>query len=246
MKLLSIILLILISITSFASPHIAYASSFKYARAMDSNIMLYKLSTDSNNLDNVLCIIEKTYFVEIISDNVDNYKVNYNGIIGYVKKNDVVPVSSTPTTPFPINIKMSVGNICNLRSTPTTHSQTSNVITSINANETNITFLGRIFSEEAIDFGGTTWYYVIYNGERGYIYNKYIKSITPIYPNTEDATLYSDSNFNTASPISEPQSIIIMILLFIPCICILFILYLPRKTHSIKSSNKKNKVIDRY
>ena len=66
-------------------------------------------------------------------------------------------------TPYPSNIKIVVGFDCNLRSSPTTKTNVSNIISVVNAGETNLQFIGRVFSEEAIDFGGTTWYYVNYN-----------------------------------------------------------------------------------
>lgn len=242
-----ILILIIYTITVLVHPSKIYvtAKTPKYARAEIANVNLYKLSVEDNDINNILCLVEKTYFVEIISDNVDNYKVSYNGLTGYVKKNDVVLVQNIPTTPFPVNIQITVGNTCNLRSSPTTHPSTHNIITTINAGETNLKFLGRIFAEESIDFGGTTWFYVSYNGEKGYIYNKYIKNTTPIYPNNEATVLYSKTEFTQVNPLNEPNSIIIMILLFIPCVIILFILYLPRKTR-IKSHKKKIKVIDRY
>ena len=222
-----------------------YANSKQYARAISGNINLYRLSVEDNNIENILCLVEKTYFVEIISDNVDSYKVNYNGIVGYIKKNDVVIVQNEPTTPFPVNIKITIGSNCNLRSTPTTHPSTNNIISTIYSGETDLTYIGRIFAEESIDFGGTTWYYVSFNGQRGYVYNKYIKSITPIYPNNEETIIKSESNFTQVSPLSETNNIIIIILLFIPCMAILFILYLPRK-NSTRQRTKKTRYIDRY
>lgn len=245
MKILITTFLLIIYII-FPSSYIKVsASSKQYARAVSSNVNLYKFSVEDNSIENILCFVEKTYFVEIISDEVDSYKVNYNGITGYIKKNDVVPVQNEPTTPFPINIKMTIANNCNFRSTPTTHPSTNNIISTIHAGETNINFIGRIFAEESIDFGGTTWYYVSFNGERGYIYNKYIKSITPLYPNNEETIVIPDNNFTQVGPLSETNNVIVIILLFIPCIAILFILYLPIK-NSTRQRVKKTKYVDRY
>lgn len=223
-----------------------FASDCKYARAIDGNVNLYKLSTEDNSIGNILCLVEKTYFVEILSETASDYKVNYNGVVGYVKKDDVTKVSGTPTTPFPTGIQLKLGSNCNLRSTPTTKSVASNVISTLNKNESNITFIGRVFSEEVIDFGGNTWYYVICNGEKGYIYNQYLKSASPIYPNTEEISEYKASDFVAISPISTPTNIITIILLFIPCIAILIILYLPipKLTRKLKTSKSKN--IERY
>lgn len=216
----------------------------KYARAINST-NLYKL-TSNNELGNIICIVEKTYFVQIISETEDLFKVNYNGVFGYVKKNDVKEITNTPNTPYPTNIKLIIGSDCNLRSSPSIKTSTSNIICSLKSEESKIDFIGRIFSEEAIDFGGTTWYYVKYNGEYGYIYNKYIKFITPIYENTEQVNfLKNTDNFNI-NPLTHTPSLILIIILSIPCLAILLILYLPRKSKIKPKKPKKTKVIDRY
>lgn len=246
MKILILVMLIFVSILLPIPKNGVSASSYKYARAMNGNVNLYKLSTDDSSIDNILCLVEKTYFVEILSESADDYKVNYNGVIGYVKKNEVTPVSGTPTTPFPLGITLVLGSNCNLRKTPTTKSIASNVISTLNKNESNITFIGRVFSEEVIDFGGNTWYYVICNGEKGYIYNQYLKSASPIYPNTEEISEYKASDFVTVSPLDTPSSIMTIIILFVPCIAILIILYLPIQKFNHKHQKTKSKTLERY
>lgn len=246
MKLVLLFITILISLYITPVKIEVSASTPKYARAVNGNVNIYKLSTDDISIDNVICIVEKTYFVEIISETANDYKVNYNGITGFVKKNDVVLVSGTPTTPFPVGINLVLGSNCNLRKTPTTKSSTSNVISTLNKNENSITFIGRVFSDEVIDFGGNTWYYVISNGEKGYIYNQYLKSASPIYPNTEELSVYKSNEFTSINPISEPSSIFIITLLFIPCVAILIILYLPIRKFNRKTNITTSKEIERY
>jgi len=241
MKILVLLITILISCLDPPNKVIVNAST-DYARAI-SSVNLYKIADNTDVFTDIICIIEKTYFVEIISEYKDYYKVNYNNITGYVKKADVVLVKDKPTTPFPNNIKITMGKTCNLRSTPTTKSSTSNIISTINSGETNIEFIGRIFAEEAMDFCGTTWYYVKYNNNYGYIYNQYIKNITPIYENKEISIEKDNININTDNPINNVTSIILVAILILPSIIILFILYLPRK---IKSNNKQIKIIDKY
>lgn len=242
-KLILCILLIAMSI-SYNFNSIVYADT-TYARALEG-INLYKLTTNSYELEDIICLVEKSYFVEIISDNGDSYKVNYNGIQGYVKKNDVKPTLTKPNTPFPYNIKLTLESDCNLRSSPTTKSLTNNVITTLYAGENDFTFIGRIFSDEAIDFGGTTWYYVNYQGNYGYIYNKYIKSISPIYENTENISYKSKEITKTLNPISHTPSLIIIIILLLPCLLLLLILYLPRKTRRKTKLIKESNIIDKY
>ena len=213
-----------------------------YARA-ENTIYLYKTPNNNDNTNNIYCIIEKSYFVKII-ESIDNYySVFYNGINGFVKKNDVKEIINTPQTPYPNNIKIVIGNNCNLRSSPTTNSNTNNIIDTLKSGETNITFIGKIFSEEAIDFGGTTWYLVKYNNSYGYIYNKYVKSITPIIENPENASYKTYLNSDIGNPITNIPSLVMVIILFIPCIFVLIILYLPnRKNKNQKKHNNKSKL----
>ena len=242
-KLILTIMLLCLCFLSFKPSNNVFAES-QYARA-SSSINLYK-SVSNDNISNILCLVEKSYFVEIISELDNFYRVNYNGITGYVKRNEVTKVNKTPSTPFPYNIKIIINNTCNLRSSPTNKSQTNNVINTINSGESDITFIGRIFSDEAIDFGGTTWYYVKYKDNYGYIYNKYIKSITPIYENTEISTKLEESSDKLTNTISHTPSIFIIAILFIPCILILLILYSPKiSPHKLKSK-KKHKTIEKY
>lgn len=241
-KIINFILIITVLLIN--PSYLVVSAESKFARATNPT-NLYKLTTNSNELEDIICIVEKSYFVEIIAENGDNYKVNYNGVIGFVKKNDVVLTSSTPKTPFPDNIKLTIGSTCNLRKTPTTKSTTNNIITTIYKNETNLSFIGRVFADEAIDFGGSTWYYVCYNGEYGYIYNNYISSITPIYENTEVVNNITFENSNIENPIVHTPSLIIVILLLLPCLAIILILYLPRKL-LIKKTTKHIKEIDKF
>ena len=233
------LIIIFILILNLIEPKLMVYADSSFA-ICEKNINIYKTSQCTDNFNSIYCIAEKSYYVEIINTTNETYYVNYNGIQGYVKKNEVKEIINTPTTPYPNNVKITIGNDCNLRRTPTSNSDINNIITTIKSGESNIKFIGRIYSKEAIDFGGTLWYYVQYENETGYIYNKYIKSISPIYENTEHPTYKSNLNSKIENPLKSPPSIIIIIVLFIPFILILLILYSPRifKKNTIKP--KKN------
>ena len=240
-----VIIICLLMILNITFLHTTTIASSTYARIMNES-NLYKSADTSDTIDNIICIIEKSYFVEIISDNDKVYKVKYNGAIGYVKKNDVQIINDIPNTPYPSGVNITIGTDCNLRSSPTTKSNKNNIITTIYRNETNINFIGRIYAEETIDFGGTIWYYISYNGYTGYIYNKYVSHITPIYANTEKVTYKSDNLTHIENPITHLPSIIIILILFAPCILILFILYFPRNRKLKNKIAKSKKIIDKY
>ncbi len=240
------IVFILIAITFYQPQNlIVYANNNRFAR-VEKTTEIFKTNSTAQNFDNILCLAEETYFVELISDYNELYKVNYNGITGYIKKTDIKEISNLPITPYPYNIKIFINSNCNLRSTPTTKSTTNNVISTIYTTSENITFIGRVVGEEAIDFGGNTWYYVCYNGDYGYIYNNYIKSITPIYQNTESFTYATNLSNKIENPIKDPPSLIIMFVLSIPLLAVLFILYLPKNKKSKSSKQKIIREIEKY
>lgn len=238
------IALILIS-AIYPLPSSQILASVRYARILTTT-EIYRSTSGSMDISNIHCLSEETYFVEIIGEYDEYYRVIYNGINGYVKRNDVKEISNTPSTLSPSNIKIVIGSNCNLRSTPTTNSPSNNILTTIYSGENEITFVGRIYSEEAIDFGGTTWYYVNYNGTYGYIYNKYCKSVTPIYQNTEEVTYISTQEVRITNPITHTPSLIIVIILLLPCMGLLLILYLPKKTRKRVKAKKSPKIFDRY
>jgi len=229
-----LILLILINISN--SQKFIYASTTKYAR-IESSTEIFKEPSTNINLDNIICIAEESYFVEIISEFEDFYKVSYNSISGFIKKSHLKEISNTPTTPYPYNIKITISSNCNLRTTPTTKSTVNNVVSTIYT-DSEIKFIGRTYGEEAIDFGGSTWYYVCVNGNYGYIYNKYVKNITPIYENKESFTYASPINETIQNPITHTPSLLIIIILSIPLIAVLIILYIPNKPKHTKKTQK--------
>lgn len=240
---LCLCLILIILLTPLDSINVS--ANTRYARVVQST-NLFRTPDDNNNISNIYCLAEETYFVEIISEHNEFFRVLYNNVTGYVKRNDVKEISNTPSTPYPYNIKMVIANNCNLRSTPTTNSSTNNILSTIYSGEENLTFIGRIYSEEAIDFGGTTWYYVNYNGTYGYIYSRYLKSITPIYKNVEDVTFLSDSQEHISNPITHTPSLILIIVLLVPCIGLLLILYLPKRTKKRRRPPKSPKIFDKY
>ena len=243
-KFISVLIIFAISFY-FSNPTICNASTSKFAR-IEKTTEIFKSNSTEQNLNNILCLAEATYYVEIISDYDSLYKVNYNGITGFIKKTDIKEVVNTPITPYPYNIKMSINSNCNLRSTPTTKSDTNNVISTIYTTSENITFIGRVVGEEAIDFGGNTWYYVCFEGNYGYIYNNYVKSITPIYQNTETFTYATNLSNTIDNPIKDPPSLIIMCILAIPLFAVLYILYLPKKRKPRSRKQQIIKEIERY
>ncbi|MBE5735901.1 MAG: hypothetical protein E7356_00885 [Clostridiales bacterium] len=241
--ILSYLILIAYFCISFTAP-INVRAKTSFAR-IEQSTNIYKSPNINNKIDNIYCIAEESYFVEILDTLENLYRVNYNGVTGYINKSDVRLITNTPTTPYPCNIDIILGSNCNLRRTPTTQGA-NNIISTIYANTSDITFVGRSFGEEAIDFGGTTWYYVCYQGNYGYIYNNYVKSITPIYTSVEEFEYQTEQLSTTRNPITHTPSLIIIILLTIPLFITILLLYLPKKIKLHHKSKPKQKIKDNF
>jgi hypothetical protein len=251
-RLLIIIILLTIQIPilniNISNKNATYAQSKScWARISNAYTLLYKTTVNNSSFNNVYCILDKTYFVEILKEEEFHYFVNYNNLNGYVKKTDVTKVSATPVSPFPTGIKMRIrNNNCNLRTSPTVTANINNIATIIPANTTNLIYYGKIYGDEVIDFEGNTWYFVNYLGINGYIYSEYFDELTPVELNTEKINLVKNS-FTIINPLSSTMCIIIIVTTLIPCaLLFFFILKKPKlkviKTHKPRLTKVKNKI----
>ena len=215
------------------------ATTAKYAQIKNSNTYLYK-SAELSFTNNKWCIIENSYFVKILQNyNAQFYKVEYNGIVGFVQKNEIQLVNEIPNTPYPNTIKFNIGKTsCYMRSNPKTKDVTDNTLKIIPANTKNLKFIGKIIGEEAIDFNGSIWYLTEYDGEVGYVYSGYTNSISSVLKNVEKVSNFTGSDFSKVNPLTNLQCIIIILLTLIPTLIILYLLYTPKKLKKIKTNPK--------
>lgn len=234
-KFLLIIMLISFVICPTKS---AYCETTQYAQILNSGDFLYRYDVYDQSYSNILCLLEKTYYVEVVSQSTDKVRVNYNGVSGYVKPSSIRLVKGTPTTPYPTDIKiMTYDKNCYLRSTP---ERSENTISILPANCTNLTFIGRTVGENVEDFGQNTWYYVDYLNVKGYIYSSYVQSVSSIFPNGESLAYVADAS-GLINPLTNLECIIIVIVLTIPTLLILYIIF-----HKPNASRPKRKVKINY
>lgn len=226
MKTICLILILLLS-----AP-ITFCSG-NYAMIKDDPAYLYVSPNDSNDVKNIICIMEDTYYVEILNTFDEKfYRVNYNGVTGYVLRSAVGKVDGIPDTPFPNFVTLkTVSNNTYLRSTPL---KSDNALTIIPANCTELEYIGYVYGEQVDDFRDNIWYYVKYLGICGYIYGEYVASISPIPQNVEQLSFLSNYE-PMVNPLSNGICILIVIVLAIPTILILYLLYRkPRRKTKFK------------
>ena len=241
-----LIFLLTLSVITFFSPKTSHviAKTPQYAQIKNSNTYLYK-SAELTSTKNKWCLIENSYFVKIINNyNSEFYKVEYNGISGFVKKSEINLVNEIPKTPYPNLTTFNTNQTnCYLRSSPQITEITNNVLLTIPKNTQNLKYIGKIIGEEAIDYKGSIWYLTEYNGTYGYIYSAYTNSISPINLNVENVTNYTGEDFSKINPLTNLTCLIIIILTLIPSLFIVIMLYIPKKSYKINNVKPiKNKI----
>ena len=241
--------LILISASLFNLPTI-YAKSPDYAQIKNSSTYIYKSAELNESISNKLCLVENSYFVKILNNFNDVfYKVEYNGITGYVKKENINLINETPINPYTNNIYFNINNTsCYFRSSPKIKDTINNTICTINAGTKGLRYIGKIIGEEAIDFNGTIWYLTEFNGVLGYVYSAYTNSLNTIFENTEQISLFTGFNYSKVNPLTNTTCIFVILITLIPFLFILFLIYLPRKKLSKANikHNTKPESVDYY
>ena len=230
MKKITFLLICILLIFSTKSA-LVFASE-NYARITLIGANLYKSNTLENSIQNVYFEIENTYFVTIIHEEENCYRVSYNGINGYITKNAVKRISGTPQNPYPTNIKLTVNQNCYVRSTPTQNSY-NNSITLLTKN-TEVEFVGIAHGTNIVDFGDNTWYYIKYGDVYGYVFQDYFKSHVTIYPNTEEVSV-TITQEQMLNPLNDTKIAILVLIMLIPSLIIIFLIYHKPK---IKHKNK--------
>ena len=206
-----------------------------FARIMYDDVCLYKQALDINDSSNVYFTLPRTYFVELLDDIDSYYKVNYNGISGYVKKESVQPIAGTPQNPYLTNITFRIysDQSRSLRSEPSENGGPSTQIAYIPLLNRNLTYYGTIIGQSLIDGRTNIWYYCKYTADKdyyGYVYSDFCDEMSIITENKENVTFISDPIFSTpeeeqiAIPINNKNTMTIVCILSIPAIVFVFMI----------------------
>lgn len=218
MKILSLAILYAI-LSVFYQPVTAKAQSVPYA-LINENCIMY---LDSQLLS-PLFRLPPTYFVKILNEEEDTYKVSYLDCVGYVQASSVTIVDYTPANKFPTSLSTKVfndGNTVTLRSSPS-HLK-DNTVKRISSGAT-VTFYGVREGTEQIKTLGNEWYYIKdTEGNFGYVYNLYADKV--VFPqNDYTASEKSTAVSATASLSLSPQNgTVLIIALCIPATVLLIL-----------------------
>ena len=218
--------------------------TYTYAQVKEDNIYLYKTNL-STFPQNAYFEIPKTYFVTLLNNMDDvSYKVEYNGLVGFVLKSGVTPVLERPQNIVPQNITFRVysSDGLNMMSSPFS-SLNPEVVTTLPFLPT-LNYLGKIEADELVEGRGSTWYYCTYQNFSGYVYAGFCDSLTLIPPNTETVTPISNPFYNEDNEylynlinLSPFLKVLIITLVCLPCVVLIFLLFKPFKIRKLQNKN---------
>lgn len=224
MKRISLFLFVAI-ILVFCIPQ-SYASG-NYARISD-NCYLYRNPKVENSATGIICMLEPTYFCQILADYNDTmYKVSYSNIIGYVQKDKVKEVVDTPKVPYPTGITITTSLKCYMRKYP--YISSDNILCTVPQNTSDITYIARTIGDTDMDLYGNTWFLCKYGNVTGYIYSGYTKGVDTIMPNIETVSYIKPVDNGRILPIPATYCIVLLLVILLPISIIFYFLYKPYK-----------------
>lgn len=173
----------------------------------------------------------------------DYFKVSYNGIEGYVKKDKVTLMNGSPENPY-AKATFKIFVPYGLYQSP---SQNSSIV-QVNTNTT-FTYFGTKIGEQ-VSSTSNLWYYAsaIVDGttQYGYVFSGVTDYLSTITPNNETFKVISESEMSS-SPNSELKrlstgtKVMLIVAISIPCVLILYFLIKPTKIIQITKGRKQIK-----
>ena len=245
MKIIAFLILVTTAFCSFFEVQSVSASSEQYCRIM-TETYLYKSADNIQEMENVIFTLEETYFAKVQGEHNDFYEVSYNGVTGFVLKNDVMLINGTPVTPYPENITFDVNKSVSLiiRSSPNENGEYLGLLPYGASAE----YIAQTTGQEMVKDLGNIWYYINYKSLEqgvisGYIYAGLTANLTEIVPNTEE---FSQATSGGIEEIISPELLDVNNLLIILGLCVagvilLLALLLPLR----RSKREKEQIINK-
>ena len=134
MKIMMFVMCVMLNLANINTP--------TYYARVSNNAYLYS----QKNVSSALFVLPESYYVKLTSDCGEYYKVRYDNLSGYVKKDSVTPVIGKPKTPFlsGASFRVFTSDGATLRTTPT---KNSTITTTLPINK-EIRYYGSIVGDE--------------------------------------------------------------------------------------------------
>lgn len=228
------ILAIFVLLTFFSTPSttVSAEESLTYYAKVLSAVNFYS----SPNADSDMFIIPETYFVLLIGEENEFYKAKYLDLFGYVKKDEVVPMQGTPSSPYP---QETFRNFNDNGLTVYEHPNTTSTAVGKLSYEGVYTLYGIKTGEEVLDHSTNIWYFCKYEtdsgNKTGYVFSYYCDMFdefpenTEYYPEITEPLKFYVENENQPSGLNDTVIAIIVLSVSLPCLIILYLLLSPSK-----------------
>ena len=249
MKTLIIVLAAIFGLTGLSPIYTAKAESeVKTYYAQISSDEAYFYSDALDHESTALFVLPETYFVLLLGEEPNFYYAKYKDLYGYVKKNEVTPVSGTPTLESPNTTfrNMLLHNL-EVYDKPFVG---ANAIASLSPVQSNVTYYGTIEGDALVPSSTHTWLYCkAGDGSSsicGFVFSYYCDTVLSPGKNTVDhlPVIEGPLSFEIVSeqPAGMSDSVIAIIILAIclPCLVVLYLLLSPAKRRR-KASGVKSK-----
>lgn len=236
-----------LSLSACASKYTTYT----YAQIKQENTYLYK-SISSTESTNAYFVLPTTYFVLLLSNISENfYKVEYNGVFGYVLKDKVTPINETPQNPYLTNITFRVysSDGTNVFSSPFNTSSVDNQIIETVEVLSPLTYYGEILGDEFIVNRGYSWVYCKTSSNKfGYVYKGLCDSFSPIYENSEKVTTKTNVFFEEDDnsylynlvDVTPGLKVLLIVAVCLPSLFLIYLLFKPFKLEKSLANKKQN------
>ena len=244
MKKILVVFIFILTFLAALNTQKANAETNFYAKIQSSNVYLYSQTNKT-----ALFEIPYSYFVKVEKNEDEYYKCSYNGIEGYVKKNEVTLMNGTPQNPYAnSSFKVFVSNY--IYSSP---NQASTIQNSISTSDS-LKYYGKIEGQQ-ISSTSNVWYYCSIQKDGqiffGYVFSGITDYLSPIQTNNEsfenvDEDVLSASPYSQITTLSTKTKILLIISIALPSIIILYFLIKPNRIQitktkkQIKSQKKKS------
>ncbi len=240
-------LLCALSIPCFCVSTVASAklTTFIYAKVESSGVNLYKSPNAIN--ENAYFEIPSSYFVLLLSNyNSLLYKAQYQDVVGFILKEQVMPVNETPEMPYLTNATFYVFTTdgTTVMDSPTSKGK---ALTTVEKYE-EISYYGTILGEEKTIGRGNSWIFgKTKQGVMGYFYAGLCEMNTAIVPNNEVVTR-ATSPFNESDndylyslvDLTPSVKIALLLLVLLPAVFLLFLAFKPAFTGRLPFKKHKS------
>ena len=216
----------------------AYASEYYWAKVYNENTLFFA----QPNSNSALFVLPKTYFVKITAENDSFYQVEYKDLVGFVKKEEVIPMNGTPLSPYFIEtFRVFLPSGAGLY--PSTIMSDDNRILTIPYLYEDLIFYGSIEGQTAVPDKSNLWHYCKYkDNQYGYVYSAFADKLSsPPLNNEEFEKIEVSFKKHEATHLSDSALVFIIIGVSIPTLIVLYLLIKPNLSTVPQKAQSKYK-----